>query len=55
MKESLKEALHIYVKGIFMGTANIVTGLSGGTNELIIRINDLTLIHLNAPTSPDNI
>ena len=48
MKESLKEALHIYVKGIFMGTANIVPGLSGGTIALIIGIYDRLLSSISA-------
>jgi putative membrane protein len=48
MNKKLSKALHTYVKGIFMGTANIVPGLSGGTIALIIGIYDRLLSCISA-------
>ena len=48
MNGKLKKMLHIYAKGIFMGAANIVPGLSGGTIALIIGIYDRLLSCISA-------
>ena len=48
MNDQSKKLIHIYVKGIFMGTANIVPGLSGGTIALIIGIYDRLLSCISA-------
>ena len=48
MNDPSKKLIHIYVKGIFMGTANIVPGLSGGTIALIIGIYDRLLSSISA-------
>ena len=38
LKENLKEIILIFLKGLFMGSADIVPGVSGGTIALITGI-----------------
>lgn len=38
MKINIKEIISIFIKGILMGSADIVPGISGGTIALITNI-----------------